>query len=137
MPAIDECEPQVIRALHKAGWLVTDNPLHIHVAKRETIFIDLRLEHIPDATSIIVIEVKCFSSTRTILDEFYQAIGQYLFYRSVLKLLHFNVPLYLSVPKQVYDDFFNRVTVQDVINDAKIKLIVIDIEKEEVVSWLH
>jgi hypothetical protein len=34
---------------------------------------------------IIVLEVKCFTNPKTDLQEFYTAIGQYEFYREVLR----------------------------------------------------
>jgi hypothetical protein len=55
---------------------------------------------------IIVVEVKCFDSTRTQLDEFYQAVGQYVSYRNALTINDMHLPVYLSVPLSVYVTFF-------------------------------
>lgn len=137
MPAIDQCEPQVIRALQKQGWIVTRRPFAIRLGKGESIYADLRLVSAQDQRVIIVVEVKCFSEKRSILDEFYHAVGQYLFYRDVLVLKNINTPIYLSVPLNIYDTFFNRETVKTVVQNAQIKVIVVDLENEEVVSWLE
>jgi hypothetical protein len=46
MPALDHCQPAVVRALEKAGWLVIDQPLTIrNVIGRRHIYADLRLKH--------------------------------------------------------------------------------------------
>jgi len=66
-----------------------------------------------------VIEVKCFSEKRSVFDEFYHAVGQYLLYRNALILKKIDVPIFLSVPVNIYDTFFQRKTVQAVIEDAK------------------
>jgi XisH protein len=137
LPAIDQCEYHVIQALKKAGWLVIDQPFPIRISREEGVFANLRLRKISDTTGIIVIEVKCFSEKRSTLDEFYHAVGQYLLYRNALILKNIDVPLYLSVPVNVYDTFFQRTMVQAVIEDAKIRIVVIDIERETVVKWLN
>lgn len=136
MPAIDQCEPQVIRAFQKQGWAVTHQPFPIRVVGEQGVLADLRLQHKTNETAIIVVEVKCFSQRRSILDEFYHAVGQYLLYRSALDLKGIDSPLYLSVPSAIYASFFSRKTVQRVINSAKIKVIVVDIEREEILSWI-
>ncbi len=136
MPAIDQCEHHVILALQKAGWLVTHQPFPIRISREEGVYADLRLQRISGITNIIIIEVKCFSEKRSVLDEFYHAVGQYLLYRNALVLKQINVPLFLSVPMNIYDTFFQRKMVQAVIEDAKIKVVVIDIEQEVVVRWV-
>jgi hypothetical protein len=135
MPALDTCEPQIIRALEKAGWIVTHQPFAIRVAKDEGVFADVRLQHADHANVIIVVEIKCFSEKRSLLDTFYHAVGQYLVYRNALMLKHMEADLYLTVPKTVFEDFFQRLSVQSVVKDAKIKLIVIDFEREEITQW--
>lgn len=42
MPAIDTCQPQVIRALEKDGWRVRQSPFHLADEKR-SIFVDALL----------------------------------------------------------------------------------------------
>ena len=67
MPAIDRCEPQTVRALEKDGWLVTHQPFAILMdnLRGGYIFADLRLQKPQTGQSAIVVEVKCFASTRT------------------------------------------------------------------------
>lgn len=83
MPALDQCEPQVIRALQKAGWVVTHQPLQIRVSRNEAVYADLRLIQPAVKQTIIIVEVKCFAGKRSLLDEFYHAVGQYIVYREM------------------------------------------------------
>jgi hypothetical protein len=139
MPAIDQCEPQIIRALQKQGWKVIDRPFAIRIGQGKIgyVYADLRLNHIQNQQSLIVVEVKCFSSTRTVLDEFYQAIGQYMVYRHALKMKDIQTPLYLAIPETIYASFFQNQLIADVLQDTRVKQIVVDLEKEEVVLWRH
>lgn len=137
MPAIDECEPQVVNALRKAGWVVADKPYLLRVAEERNIYVDLRFRQLIDSQQMMIVEVKCFPAIRSLLDEFYRAFGQYLFYRTVIKLKQQDTRIYLSVPLSVYENLFGRLSVCTVIEDFDIKLIVIDMQKQEVVQWRH
>lgn len=138
MPAIDQCEPQIVEALKKAGWQVTHQPFAIKVQRNRSgyIFADLRLENVQSSDPIIVVEIKCFSSTRTILEEFYQAIGQYLVYRNALESRQSSIPVYLAVPSDAYDNFFRQPLIQSVATDISLRLIVVDLEKEVIIRWI-
>ena len=137
MPAIDRCEEQVVRALEKSGWLITHQPFAIRINKSRAgyVYADLRLRQKTNNQMIIVVEVKCFDSTRTQLDEFYQAVGQYVSYRNALTINDIHLPVYLSVPLSVYTTFFQIPLIVTVINDVGIKLVVVDLEKEEIIQW--
>lgn len=137
MPAIDQCEGQVVRALEKSGWLVTHQPFAIRINKSRAgyVYADLRLRQKTNNQRIIVVEVKCFASTRTQLDEFYQAVGQYISYRNALTINDMQLPVYLSVPSSIYATFFQIPLIATVVADAQIKLIVVDLEKEEIIRW--
>ena len=137
MPAIDQCEPRVIRALHKQGWIITHHPYAIRMDRTRSgyIYADLQLRQIEQNRTIIVVEVKRFESTRTLLEEFYQAVGQYVVYRNALSLNSSPVPVYLAVPLDVYDTFFQKPLIQSVVNDMEVSLVVIDLEQEEVAGW--
>ncbi len=136
MPAIDSCEPQIIRALQKAGWDVIDKTLPIQLEPKRVVYADLRLQHTRDGQQIIVVEIKCFLATRPLLDEFYHAVGQYLFYRDALTLRDIHIPIYLAIPAKIHQTLFQRLSVHTTVRNAKIKLIVVDLVTEEVVSWI-
>jgi XisH protein len=71
------------------------------------------------------------------LSEFYAAIGQYVTYREALSLLPEQSPLYLVVPSNVYAAFFQMQVIQSVLTTLKIKLILVDIQREEIVEWIQ
>jgi hypothetical protein len=137
MPAIDVCEPAVIRALEKAGWVVTNRPFYIRFQepKSDYIFADLRLQQIDSEKTIIVAEVKCFE--QSLLDEFYRAVGQYILYRQALCLQRIDAPIYLAVPLTVYETFFQKPVIAASVTDVQMKVIVVNLEKEEVARWIH
>ena len=136
MPAVDQCEPQIIRALAKAGWEVVDRPIAIRYTAHERLYADLRLRNQHNSQAMIVVEVKCFDSTRSQIEEFYQAVGQYLTYRAAMKLADFPESLWLAVPTQAYTRFFRRHLVRSVVEDARIALILVDLDREEVAQWI-
>ncbi|HRF95979.1 MAG TPA: element excision factor XisH family protein, partial [Aggregatilineales bacterium] len=76
MPAIDVCQPQIIRALEKDGWRVYLRNAHFY-NDGESIYIDLGIEksHPPNENQHLFIEIKCFPEKRT-LSELYLALGQ-------------------------------------------------------------
>lgn len=46
-------------------------------------------------------------------------------------------PLYLAVPLFAYQHFVEQVAIHRTLEDAKISLIVIDLEMEEVAQWIR
>jgi hypothetical protein len=138
MPAIDNCEPAVIRALRKAGWHVINRPFALQTGKDEGyVYADLRLRHLMTHLEMIIFEVKCFASAKALLDEFYQAVGQYQFYRTIIDESDAPAPVYLSVPHDVYATFFQKQAVKLLIQAAQIKLIVVNLKIEEIVEWVN
>lgn len=138
MPAIDICEPAVIRALEKAGWMVLDQPYSIRFdeSRLDYVFADLRLRHNDPDQTIIVVEVKCFAVGRSFLDEFYHATGQYIVYRNALKIRGIDLPVYLAVPLRAYKGFFQKRLIQSAIDDVRAKIVVVDLDAEEVAQWI-
>lgn len=132
----DTCHPQIVNALHKAGWLVTDN---VYLRVEDVIAIaDLKAwqNNNGDIQQIIVVEVKCFLNENDDQDELYRAIGQYLMYRSMIAARGLNMPLYLSVPVGAYERLFTKQIVQTVMQESRFKLLIVDIEREEIIRWL-
>ncbi|MBC7870484.1 MAG: hypothetical protein H7Y09_06560 [Chitinophagaceae bacterium] len=69
-------------------------------------------------------------------DELYRAIGQYMIYRNVLQVKAIPATLYLAIPTDVYQRLFLGEVVSATIRDAAIKLLLVDIDREEIVQWL-
>jgi Holliday junction resolvase len=137
MPALDQCQPQMIRAFDKAGWNVGRNPasLRIDRVERRYVFVDLLLQNRSDNSTIIIIEIKCFADERLFLDEFYSALGQYAVYRSALVMNNINAPLYLAVSSEAYNAQFHKEIVQSTLDAIQVKVVVIDLDHEEIVQW--
>jgi hypothetical protein len=135
MPAIDTCQPNVIRALEKDGWRILLGETRFRKYKR-SIMIDIRAVHGANGSSrqILLAEVKCFGNPSEYTRDLYTAIGQYIVYRAMLDELNDATPLYLAIPIVAYDELFDGI-IQRAINDVKIKLIVVDIVQEVIVTW--
>ena len=99
MPALDQCHPQVVRALEKADWYVERRQVLIQIKKRRG-YIDLRASRGANGTQqhILLVEVKCFANPGEQTSDLYMGIGQYLVYRSMLLELRNPTALYLCVP---------------------------------------
>ena len=137
MPAIDHCEPAIVRALQRAGWLVTHQPFPLsRQDRRRLLYADLRLQHREHDDVIIVVEVKCFATRRVFMADLYHAVGQYVVYRNLLRINRIDAPLYLALPLVPYERSFQNELVQSVLKDVDLPFIVIDLETEEVVQWI-
>jgi hypothetical protein len=86
LPAIDDCAPQVVRALQKAGWIVSPKPER-KLLEHRVAYIDLVARNEQQSAYI---EVKCFPAAAiggASTPEEYTAIGQYIIYRTLLELI--------------------------------------------------
>lgn len=137
MPAVDNCQPKVVTALRKEGWLISNQPFFIGAGKA-ALYADIRAfkndNGIPK--EIIVVEVKCFANQRAYLDDLYGAIGQYLIYRNAMSYRQVFEPLYLALPITAYTTLFQRGVVVATINEIHMKLLVVDLDKEEISVWV-
>jgi len=139
MPALDYCHQQVVRALRKNGWEIDPRPYFVRI-EGLTLFADIqahrRTSDNGQIQQIIIVEVKCFTDQRSDQDELYRALGQYLLYRSALRARGISSPLYLAIPTLAYLRLFSKSLVLDTVREAGIKLIIVDVDREEVVEWL-
>lgn len=116
MPARDAHHNAVRNSLIKEGWLITDDPFVI-VFKGLRLYADLGAERVIAAergTHRIVVEVKVFSGLSPVT-ELEKTVGQYGIYRTALKRTEPERKLYLAVPEDIYQDFFLRDAVQDIV----------------------
>ena len=135
MPAIDRCEPQIVRALEKDGWAVIKRHMLIRLGGNRNAFADLQVRK--GINQILIAEVKCFTASPLQLDEVYNAIGQYQVYRNALRLKHRDEPLYLAIPGYAHMRLAAQPSVWATIQEAMIKLIVVDLVQETIIRWLH
>ena len=137
MPQLDSCHPQVVAALGKAGWRVVVSPFRLETSLND-LWVDILLNRLSEsgAEEIIVVEVKCFSDRTAQTYELYVAIGQYLVYRELLIANGIDRPLYLTIPTQAFYGIFEAIGLAVAIK-TQMKLIVIDLDKEEVTQWIE
>jgi hypothetical protein len=129
----DNCEAQVIAALNKEGWVVIHRQASYLSVEGRYVYIDLKIPK-PGQT-LLVLEVKCFADSQTIMADFYVALGQYIYYRNVLSYNQAPEELYLSIPQHVYEGILTWPTVQMTLAEVSAKLVIIDLEQEEIISW--
>ncbi len=137
MAAKDKIHFQVKNALIKDGWDITDDPYILEFDTETKIFIDLGAERVIAAQrnqEKIAVEIKTFGGYSPI-HEMQSAMGQYLMYLSFLKKVEPERGLYLAISDVVYNHVFQRDSFQFLIEQYHIKLIVVDIDKMEVVQW--
>lgn len=136
MSAKDRFHNAVKAALQKDRWIITDDPLFFRFGGVE-VYIDLAAEKLIIAEKEgekIAVEVKSFLGASAI-SEFHKALGQFINYRAVLKRKEPERILYLAVPQEAYDEFFQLEFTQMIVQDYQLKLIVYDIEEEVIVKW--
>jgi hypothetical protein len=136
MPAKDLYHDAVKNALIKEGWTITFDPYPIKYEEVKLIA-DLAGEKTIAATregQKIVIEIKSFLS-RSPMREFETALGQYLIYQTFLSLTHPEYKVYLAIGEKIYEKFFEQIAIELILQKYQFSLLVIDINKEEIVKW--
>ncbi|MCC6723518.1 MAG: XisH family protein [Saprospiraceae bacterium] len=124
-------------ALEKEKWTITDDPLDLTIGEVE-LFADLGAERVIAAergNEKIAVEIKSFIGQSPV-SEFHKAIGQYENYRLSLEELDPVRELWLAVPEEVWNDFFQRPFIQKAIERYGIQIIVFDPENENLESWI-
>jgi len=58
-------------------------------------------------------------------------------YRTALRVEEPNRILYLAVPLAIYNDFFNLRFIQTVVTENFLKLIIYNVETEEIEQWIN
>jgi XisH protein len=127
----------VERALLKDGWQITHDPLTIEYGDAG-FQIDLGAERIIAAEregQRIAVEIKTFIR-RSASHEFHAALGQYLSYHHALKHVDPNRVLYLAIPDDTHQGFFQSRFAQEMILQHNIKLLVYNPSEEVISAWL-
>lgn len=138
MPAKDLYHDAVRSALIKDGWVITADPYIIKYEEAE-LYADLAAEK-PIAAERqgqkIVVEIKSFVG-KSMMYDFHGALGQYIVYRDLIQLTEPEYILYLAIDNLVHEGFFQRKSVQAVAQRNHLLLIVVDVEKEEILQWIN
>ncbi|WP_408641803.1 element excision factor XisH family protein [Spirosoma rhododendri] len=71
------------------------------------------------------------------VSEFHKALGQYENYRLSLEELDPERTLWLAIPEEAWENFFQRPFIQKAISRYRIELIVFNPESLTVVQWIR
>ena len=136
MPARDIFHNAVRVALEKDAWTITDDPLSLEL-EEFPFQIEPETEGMLAAEKAgrkIALEIKSFPGASRI-DDFYGYLGQFVFYHEVLKEKQPDRILYLAFTREVYDDFFTKQFIQEVLEKHEVKQLIVDINEESIWSW--
>lgn len=139
MSAKDRFHYVVKAALNKDGWNITHDPLIIKAGGVD-MEIDLGAEQVLAAERSgekIAVEVKSFLVTASAISEFHKALGQFINYRTALRREEPDRVLYLAVPDLAYNSFFQLDFPALVVEENFVKLLVYDIQREQIVRWIN
>lgn len=138
MPAKDLFHDAVKKALIKDGWTITDDPLHLRISLKVDLFLDLGAEKMFAAqkgSEKIAVEVKSFAGNSAI-SEFHTALGQFLNYQDALEIKDSERILFLAVPIDTYETFFQDAFILASIRKHKLRLLVYNPTEEVISEWI-
>ena len=135
--AKDIIHDPVKNALIKDGWTIVAEQFQVEYEELE-IFADIVAERSPLLAEKngrkIIVEIKTFAG-RSFMREFEQAIGQYEVYLEILELAQLHYELYMAISELAYETFFQRKGTSTIVERKQLKLCVVDVMREEVVTW--
>ena len=137
MPARDAFHDAVHHALEKDGWTITHDPFPIR-AEFGRMYIDLGAEKVLAAEregQKIAVEIKSFIQGSPV-SEFHTALGQFINYRTILADQEPERILYLAIPADTYNSFFVLATVQAIVKENRLKIIVYNSRQEKISQWI-
>lgn len=137
--ANDIIHDAVVKALDKDGWRIVKERFKIECGEVE-VYADLLTQRksttAEDDPPKIIIEIKSFVS-RSFIKELQHALGQYSFYSDMIELAGLEYDLYLAISKPVYKDYFLRPVTSQIVKRRQVKLLIVDIDEEEIVQWIQ
>jgi hypothetical protein len=137
MPAKDIYHDNIKNALIKDGWTITNDPYVIQWGRKD-LFIDLGTEKLIAAFQNgrkIAVEVKSFISPSPISD-LEKALGQYILYLDILARLDPDRTLYLAIRQDTFIEIFQDPIGEILLENKRLKLLVFDEVKEEILQWI-
>lgn len=137
MPTRDSHHEAVKQAVINDVCVITDDLYVISYGDR-FLFVDLganRFIGIRRGDQHIAIEIKQFKGQSQVTD-LEQAIGQYLLYKILLNQVAPDRDLYLAISETTYNDIFSEPIGQLAIAEIPLKLLIINIEHQEIIQWI-
>lgn len=71
------------------------------------------------------------------ITELEKALGQYNIYQSLIKRIEPERKLYLAISEDVYQDFFLRPAIQDILSDYQINYLIFNPDYEVIIQWIN
>lgn len=136
MPARDIYHDAVRNALIKDGWTITHDPYRLSYGQVD-VYVDIGAEQLLAAErgmAKIALEIKTFQGPSSIRD-FYQALGQYNFYTTLLETVDSTRVLYLAVSARVYESAFEAPAIRKNVERFSVKLMTFDPQLEVIREW--
>ncbi|NES77246.1 MULTISPECIES: XisH family protein [unclassified Okeania] len=137
--AKDIFHQQVKNALIKDGWNITHDPFTIRISEAIKLQIDLAAENAIAAergSEKIAVEIKSFIADSDI-SSFHTALGQYLNYCQALEEQEADRIVYLAIPVETYQDFFQLPFIQRSLKRYQVKLIIFNPKLEVISEWIN
>lgn len=125
-------------ALEAEEWLITHDPFALK-AGEINMEIDLAAEKMIAAEKDgqkIAVEIKSFLS-KSKLQDFYLAKGQYDVYRKGLSKNEVDRKLYLAIEEEIYESFFQKALIREIISEENIFLIIFNSTTQTIVQWIE
>ncbi|MGH9837435.1 MAG: element excision factor XisH family protein [Blastocatellia bacterium] len=128
----------VKQALISDGWQITNEPFVMAYTDVRW-SADLGAEK-ATATATgsrkIVVEIANLEGV-SFIGRFHEETGRYGNYRSLLKAIDPERPIYLAIPSKVYESHFTNQAIRAIVTDRRIGLMVYDSERQEIVQWVN
>jgi hypothetical protein len=68
--------------------------------------------------------------------DFEIALGQYILYRNLISLTEPEYQIYLAIKDSIYENFFQRESIQAIVKINQLLLLVVEMEKEKILQWI-
>lgn len=129
---------QAVReALEADGWFITNDPLILKSGGLR-MEIDLAAEQVLAAergAEYIAVEVKSFLS-KSKLNDFCEAKGQYDVYRKGLSEDSLSRKLYLAIDSDIFQSFFQKSLIAQLLESDSVSLLVFDAVTKRILQWI-
>ncbi|HRW11178.1 MAG TPA: element excision factor XisH family protein [Caldilineaceae bacterium] len=137
--AKDKIHDAVKNALTNDNWLIIQEHLYIEYEEL-SILADIIAERAPfiavkDDKKILV-EIKTFGGA-SFMRQLQQTLGQYSIYRDMVEFTDLAYDLFLAISDDIYEQFFLGKAIQRIIQRHQIQIIVVNLEREEIVEWIQ
>jgi hypothetical protein len=136
MAAKNRYHRQVVRALEKDGWTITQDPLRLSWGGRN-LYVDLGAEQLLAAEKAerkIAVEIQSFFGESE-MEDLEHALGQFTLYHDILAKVEPDRMLHMAIMTEIYQDLFEEPIRQLLLANGRVRLLVFDPWEEEIKRW--